>query len=249
MPAAAPVLGVVHRDGHHRRRGRHRRLRLVHERDQEGDRAPRSRRLARRSTRSTSMAAGARRRHAEGDHRGARRLALGRGLRLFGAPGANAIVHIVPGASPTATVYKLGAGERAAGGRHRTAKGNVWFSGAPRGGAGGRPTRPASPAAPLDRSRRRSTRRRRRRRRADQATRSTTRRPRRSRRRDDAHAVDGRARRRSPTRRSEATRSPPTRSASARREDRCSLVYLIQTHEYVKGFPNTHGYAGEGRRS
>ncbi len=28
-------------------------------------------------------------------------------------------------------------------------------------------------------------------------------------------------------------------------EDRCSLIYLIQTHEYVKGFPNTHGYAAK----
>ena len=30
-------------------------------------------------------------------------------------------------------------------------------------------------------------------------------------------------------------------------EDKCSLVYLIQTHEYVTGFPNTRGYAAAAK--
>ena len=31
-------------------------------------------------------------------------------------------------------------------------------------------------------------------------------------------------------------------------QDRCSLVYLIQTHEYVTGFPGTHGYMAKAKK-
>ena len=125
----------------------------------------------------------------------------------YGAPAANAIVHIVPGAAtadPTATVYKLGAANAPLEVAPDN-QGSVWFTGT--GGAGGGPIGriggvPVT-APPIDSGTD-----------ADHA---------RDRPDDhraggrDAQAVDGGHAATSPTPVSGATRSTPTRSASARR--------------------------------
>ncbi len=159
----------------------------------------------------------------------------------YSAPTANAIVHIVPGAppvAPTATVYKLG-GANAPLTVAPDTYGNVWFTGT--GGAGGGPVGrltglPTSPApgggsTPRPRPPRPAT--------TTTTTTTTTITP-------------------TPTGPSPVTLTPSTTGAArvtdprvrpdsitanqicvGPPEDKCSLVYLIQTHEYVKGFPNT----------
>ena len=164
-------------------------------------------------------------------------------------PGANAIVHIVPGdRAPAATVYKLGAANQPLNVAPDSAGQRVVHRHRGHGGTAlgrlGRHRRRDRSAAPDRRPRHRD--RRRRPRTGDRPGDADRARPRRRSRRRSARP---RSRpRRSPTRRSAATRSTPTRSASARREDNCSLVYLIQTHEYVTGFPNTHGYAAKAKK-
>ena len=51
------------------------------------------------------------------------------------------------------------------------------------------------------------------------------------------------ARRRSPTRRVKGTSIKANQICVGPPQDKCSLVYLIQTHEYVKGFPGAKGSA------
>lgn len=154
-------------------------------------------------------------------------------VAVFGsvsASGANAIVHIVPGtppAAPTATVYKTGVANAPLTVAPDT-YGNVWFTGS--GGTGGGPVgritglpssnpapgggTPATTTPPTTGGPSPVT-----------LTPSTT---------GAARVTDPRVRPDSITA-NQICVGPP--------EDRCSLVYLIQTHEYVKGFPNTKGSA------
>ena len=147
----------------------------------------------------------------------------------YGAPAANAIVHIVPGvgtANPTATVYKLGAANSPLEVAPDT-RGNVWFSGT--GGTGGgpigligdlsapptpTPTPTGDPTTPVA---------------IPTTPPPTTLTP----------STVGTPRITDPTVRGDSVNAnqicvgPP--------QDRCSLIYLIQTHEYVTGFPGSHG--------
>jgi streptogramin lyase len=140
----------------------------------------------------------------------------------FGAPSANAIVRIVPGDPPTATVYKLGA-TLAPWNVAPDQQGNVWFIGSPNTGpalvgrlagvlAGAQPPAtgsgnpsPAPPTTTLQ-----------------PATTAV------------AKVSDPRVRGESITA-NQICVGPP--------QDRCSLVYLIQTHEYVTGFPGSRASA------
>ncbi|MDA0163177.1 hypothetical protein OM076_23085 [Solirubrobacter ginsenosidimutans] len=159
----------------------------------------------------------------------------------FAKPAANAIVKLVPGVgAPQATVYKIGAAIAPTSIATDT-KGNVWFSGSSfggpggfgrlgnafsgdpgPGGGGGGGGGEQSPATPP-------------------ATNSPP-----------AQTVTL-----TPVVSARATVSDPRvngDSISANQicvgppQDRCSLVYLIQTHEYVTGFPGTHGYMAKAKK-
>jgi streptogramin lyase len=167
----------------------------------------------------------------------------------YGAPGANAIVHIVPGVqaadSPTATVYKLGAANAPLEVEPDN-KGSVWFTGTAGAGGGpiGRIGDVPTGGGPTDPGTGTST---------------------------DPGTGDPTTPVTIPT---TPTTTPPTvtltpstvgtprvtdptvsgDSVNANQicvgppQDRCSLVYLIQTHEYVTGFPNTHGYLAKAKK-
>jgi streptogramin lyase len=165
----------------------------------------------------------------------------------FGAPAANAIVHIVPGAAGvpgTATVYKLGAAnsplEVAP-----DASDNVWFTGT--GGTGGGPIgvlRPTASGTPTPTPTATAT-----------ATATATETPVTSGSSPPPSnpapirpttttlvaSTVGTARVTDP--RVEGTSVNTNQICVGPPEDKCSLVYLIQTHEYVTGFPNTNGLA------
>jgi hypothetical protein len=154
----------------------------------------------------------------------------------FAQAGANAIVKLVPGASITSTVYKLGASISPTS-ITTDAKGNVWFSGSAFGGPGGvgrlagvisggttdpgtgggeQPpaTITPNPAPPVTTT-------------LAPATVAT------------AQVTDPRVTGSSVTA-NQICVGPP--------QDRCSLVYLIQTHEYVTGFPGTHGHMAKAKK-
>jgi hypothetical protein len=145
----------------------------------------------------------------------------------FANPAANAIVKLVPSAAPTATVYTLGA-DLTPPAVTVDARGNVWFGGssnagvarlgrlsfggAPPSGGGGSEQPPVTTTPP-----------------------TTTGPP----------AVTL-----TPTVTSRATVTDPTvkgDTISANQicvgppQDKCSLIYLIQTREYVTGFPGSKG--------
>jgi streptogramin lyase len=167
----------------------------------------------------------------------------------FGAPGANAIVHIVPGAgpaNPTATVYKLGAANsplEVAPDNH----GNVWFTGS--AGAGGGPIGrigdvPVGPGTGTP---------------TDPGTGTPT---------DPGTTTPVTIPTTVPTSTPPAVTLTPSTVGTPRitdptvhgdsvnanqicvgpPQDRCSLVYLIQTHEYVTGFPGTHGSMAKAKK-
>jgi streptogramin lyase len=144
----------------------------------------------------------------------------------YSAPGANAVVRIVPSNPPGSTVYKLG-GELSPTALATDANGNVWFSGTSSTSVGrlgrlpfGPPLGPAAQSPPP----------------ATTTTPPPVVTPLKPVTVATAKVTD-------PTVRGDAVNAnqicvgPP--------EDKCSLVYLIQTHEYVKGFPNTNGYAAK----
>jgi streptogramin lyase len=158
----------------------------------------------------------------------------------FSQAGANAIIKLVPGASVTSTVYKLGA-SLAPTSITTDTKGNVWFSGSAFGGPGGvgrladvtgsgpsdptptpDPTTGQQPPLPAPSV-------------SSQPVTTTL-----------TPVTTAQASVTDPTVRGDSVNAnqicvgPP--------QDRCSLVYLIQTHEYVKGFPNTHGYAAKATK-
>ena len=151
----------------------------------------------------------------------------------IGAPAANAIVKIVPGDPPTATVYPLGAKV----GPWNVApdqQGNVWFIGnASNPAVIGRlaavlPAAPA-PGAPG----------------APPAT-------------GGIMTIAGTSTPLTPSVSTVARVSDPRvhgDSMSANQicvgppQDRCSLVYLIQTHEYVAGLPGSHGNAAAAAKT
>ena len=153
----------------------------------------------------------------------------------FSAPGANAILRIVPDAEPSKTIYKLGAGLQPFEVAPDT-KGNVWFSGSPQlAGAGLRTLHRRRGGHHGASDRRRWDRR------ADQPAGQPT-----------GHT------KLTPSTTVTATVSDPTvkgSSISANQicvgppQDRCSLIYLIQTHEYVTGFPGVKGSPPRSRRS
>jgi hypothetical protein len=149
----------------------------------------------------------------------------------FSTPGANAIVKLVPGAAgPTATVYKLGQ-VLAPLSIATDTKGNVWYSGTSFGGPGGvgrlagviAATTPDPVIVTLP---------------ITDPTPGSTATPLAPVAAATAKITDPRVRGDSITA-NQICVGPP--------EDRCSLVYLVQTHEYVKGFPNTHGYAAAAK--
>ncbi len=143
----------------------------------------------------------------------------------FSAPGANAIVKLVPGPVPTATAYRLGAAlapwEVAA-----DPHGNVWFTGSPNNGqaAVGRLTgvvavAPAGSAVPVTATPPAST--------PIMPSIVAT-----------AKITDPQVHGTSVTA-NQICVGPP--------QDRCSLVYLIQTHEYVAGLPGSKGSAARAK--
>lgn len=151
-------------------------------------------------------------------------------VRLHLAPEANAIVRIVPTEPPTATAYKLGAG-KAPLSVAPDGNGNVWFgvNGDTSGYVGrlagvlGAALSPSDPGAG--------------------APGGTVPAP-------GAKAVkpagSGFARVNDPALRQGAVRL--TQICVGPPEDRCSLIYLLDSHEYVNGFPGTKPRARTTKR-
>ena len=155
------------------------------------------------------------------------------------ATSANAIVKIVPSDPPVATTWTLGArlGPLAVA---PDSKGNVWFSGGPLGGAGligrlvgvtgtttpdgggggGGGTTPPPAATPAT---------------STAGTTTTT----------LTMSIVAEAKVTDPTVR--GTSITANQICVGPPQDRCSLVYLIQTHEYVRGFPGSGGRMAAAR--